>query len=211
MNGGVEVLVERCRAGDRGAWERLYRATAPTVGLFLQRLLGPTRDLDDLVQQVFVELFSSLHRYRGDGSLATWLYGIATNVAGRHLRFEFRRRRRAAAYAEWLESQAVSTPDPAAGAQARAVLRCVARVVTGLEVGQRAVYVMREWEGLSTSETAVALGVPEGTVRWRLCMARRAIADALAEDGLEGSTIGDRDELPLAVVRRIGCQTRHGG
>ena len=202
----TEPLLALCREGDRAAWLRLYRGHAPMVALFLQRLLGPERDIEDLVQQVFVHFYTTLGRYRGEGSLPTWLFGIATQVAMQHRRFEFRWRRRAAAYAEWLSSQPISGPDPAAASEARAVLACVAEVVSRLDLRQRAVWVMRELEGLDTAQTAQALGVPEGTVRFRLCMARRAIDRALA--GLEGASIAATEALPVSVVRRLGGPRR---
>jgi RNA polymerase sigma-70 factor (ECF subfamily) len=202
------ALLDACREGDRAAWTRLYRQQAPVISRFLQRLLGPERDLEDLVQQVFVEFFSSLDRFRGEGSLATWLYGIATHVAVRHRRFEFRWRRRRTAYGDWLAGQAVAGPDPAAGAEARAFLACVGETLGRLDVRQRSVWVLREWEGLSTEETATALGIPEGTVRFRLCMARRALSRALAEAGLEAAGIADRETLPATVVRQIGGPAR---
>ncbi len=86
-------LVQRCRAGDPAAWTELYRQEGPRVARFLRRLLGPTRDTDDAVQQVFVELFASLARFRGEARLSTWLYSIASNVARKRLRGERYRKR----------------------------------------------------------------------------------------------------------------------
>ena len=78
-------LVARCARGDERAWEELYAANAPIVTRFLTRMLGPASYVDDLVQQVFVEVFSGIRRFRGEARVSTWLYGIARNVAWRHL------------------------------------------------------------------------------------------------------------------------------
>jgi len=204
MNEANEALLIACRCGDRKAWARLYQTNAPTVALFLQRLLGPDRDLEDRVQEVFVEFFTTLDRFRGEGSLATWLYGIASFVAARHRRFEFRWRRRRTAYGEWIATQSIAHSDPAVRAEARAVLKCVADVLDAMDLKQRTVWVLREWEGLSTAEVAAALQVPEGTVRFRLCMARRALSESLATAGLDASPLADGESTPAVVIRHFG-------
>lgn len=173
-----QQLIERCRRGDEGAWAELYAARGPSVARFLQHMMAPGADLDDLVQQVFVELFRSLDRFRGDASLATFLFGIATRVALHHLRGARRWRRRTEALAA--EPADAVAPDAHGRVEARGHLAVVAEALEGLAPEVRAVWVMRELEGLSTAEVAVALATREGTVRSRLFAARRHVLDALA-------------------------------
>jgi RNA polymerase sigma-70 factor (ECF subfamily) len=203
-------LVAQCAAGDEDAWARLYRSHAPKVALFLQRILGPDRDLDDLVQAVFVELLSSIRRYQGRGAVTTWLYGIASNVAARHRRFEFRRRRRQQAYAEWLASAQLVSVEPSTSTEERQLLKVIGELVGGMDMKFRLVWVMREWEGLDTDEVAEALDLPAGTIRSRLSRAREALAQGLRAAGFESSALALRPALAVDVVARIAPGRGHG-
>jgi len=172
-------LVRRCARGDERAWEELYTAYAPIVARFLTRMLGPASYVDDLVQQVFVELFSGLKRFRGDAKLTTWLYGVAKNVALKHMRTEKRRRRRHDAWKDHLTVMSNGIIDGRRQAEARMLVGALDDAVQKLDPKHRAVWVMRELEGLSTEEVAEALGIRSGTVRSRLFKARNTVMDHL--------------------------------
>lgn len=79
-------LLDGCRAGDPRAIDRLYRLHVGAVERTFARILGPSPDLEDLVQQTFVEAMRTLDRFRGHASLKTWLTRIAVHVAQHHLR-----------------------------------------------------------------------------------------------------------------------------
>jgi|GEM_PF-253159 len=177
---GQSELVRRCREGDERAWAELYRAHAPLVARFVGRMVGPSGPVDDLVQAVFVEVFRGLHRFRGDARLTTWLYGVAHRVTAKHIRSESRRRKRDG---RWSEERPTSAGSAEPAVLAREALTVVRRAVLALPEPQRAVWVMRELEGLSTAEVAEALRVRLGTVRSRLFAARRAVLEALDAAG----------------------------
>jgi RNA polymerase sigma-70 factor, ECF subfamily len=189
----MDLLVERCRRGDAVAWTALYRRHAGTVDRFLRRVLGPQGDVEDLVQEVFTQVVKSLPGFRDESSLTTWLYGIASHVAHRHVGLEIRWRRRCVAWGEWMAGCASTVPDGAGGADARRAIRAVGETLGSLPLKDREVWVLREWEGLSTDEVAESLAIPEGTVRSRLHRARREIADALVRRGIV-LDVGPRSE-----------------
>src|SRR4051812_25295778 len=84
---GLDDLLQRCRAGERAAMGELYRLYRNEVARNLSRVLGPGRgDLEDVLQDVFIEVFRSLARFRGDAKLTTWLYRVCVNVALQRLR-----------------------------------------------------------------------------------------------------------------------------
>src|SRR3954452_4433780 len=84
---GAGDLVARCIAGERAALGEFYRAYRNEEMRNLSRVLGPHRaDLEDVLQDVFIETFRSLGRFRGDAKLTTWLYRICVNVALQRLR-----------------------------------------------------------------------------------------------------------------------------
>jgi len=173
------ALVARCKDGDDRAWAEVYRTQAPTVAAFLRRLNGPHADVDELLQQVFVELFASIRRFRGDARLSTWLYRIAANVSAKAERAGGRHRRRLFAWASALATAPLSEPDPSARVAARSELERVEAALGKLKHIHRTVWVLSEIEGLSLDEMAEAVGAKVGTVRSRLTKARRLVSAEL--------------------------------
>lgn len=183
-------LLYRCREGEAGAWAELYRIEAVRVTRFLRYLLGPIDDLDDLVQQVFLEAVRSLDQFRGESSLGTWLFAIARHVAELHLRTRWRWQRRMRACRHWEDAAGRAAPDPAATGDHRAALLLVARTLDGMDPRFRLAWFLLESEGMSSEQAAEALGVPAGTVRSRLFQARERILARLDEAGLAFTAIG---------------------
>lgn len=78
--------IREAQDGDRAALRRLYDSHLDDVRSHVGRLLGPDGPVDDVVQEVFVEVFSSIDEFRGDSTFKTWLYRITRNVAISRLR-----------------------------------------------------------------------------------------------------------------------------
>src|SRR4051794_9131095 len=76
-------LVERCRLGDTGAWRQLYDRHAPSVQRFISALGIPREEREDAAQDVFLAVYRSLGRFRGEAQLSTWIYRIASRHAVR--------------------------------------------------------------------------------------------------------------------------------
>lgn len=183
-------LLRRCRAGSEPAWAELYRLESARVARFLRYLLGPTDDLDDLVQQVFLEAVRSLDAFRGDSSLGTWLFAIARHVSELHLRTRWRRLRRLRACRTWEDAADRSAPDPESSGDHRAALRVVRRALDDMDPRFRMAWLLVESEGMTSEQAAEALGVPAGTVRSRLFQARERILARLRESGLASAAAG---------------------
>jgi RNA polymerase sigma-70 factor (ECF subfamily) len=79
------TLVERCIASDRSAQRELYHAYRRRAHRTLYRILGSNVAMDDLLQEVFVNVFRSLPTYRGESSLGVWIDRIAVRVAYAHI------------------------------------------------------------------------------------------------------------------------------
>lgn len=172
-------LVERCRAGDGAAFQELFRAHRSDVARLVQRMTAG-RDVDDLVQEVFLQAHRSLPRFRGDSRLSTWLYRITMNVVLMH-------RRAARARPELVAELRGPAPRDDAGAPDEQVARgrriaAFHRLLGGLSDKKRAVFVLHELEGLPPAEIATVLGIPVLTVRTRLFYARRELLSALRRE-----------------------------
>ncbi|MCS6798292.1 MAG: sigma-70 family RNA polymerase sigma factor [Myxococcota bacterium] len=168
----------RARRGERDALERLARETLPYVQRLLGRLLGPRADLEDLVQNVYVELLRALPGFRGDSRLSTFVGGIVVRVARRAMRPTAFERHRASWDAE--------PGDPAAGPDERvSAARRLARVRAALDrVGERKRVAFLLWalEGMSPEQIAELTGASVAATRSRIFYAQRALLAAARED-----------------------------
>lgn len=135
---------------------------------------------DDLLQDVFLNAFRKMDRYRGESSLGTWLFRMATNQCLDFLRS--RGHRNAQATGEY--DEAVS-PIDAPGAQAGPVVGVIDRLdleraLAGLPDGCREVFVLHDVEGFEHREIGEMLGIAEGTSKSQLHKARLRLRQALA-------------------------------
>jgi RNA polymerase sigma-70 factor (ECF subfamily) len=174
-------LVASCRTGDPLAFARLVELHEGMVFNLGARLLGDREEARDVAQEVFLQVYRMLGRFEGRSSLKTWIYRIAVNQCHNRRRFWHRRRRdREQAFDEGLSagdagSAATGSSSPYEEARRRERARRVQEALLGLSFEHRCVLVLREVEGLTCDEVAVALGIPEGTVKSRLSRARDAM------------------------------------
>ncbi len=175
------ALLDRCVAGEASAWRALHDAYAPVVRSFLRRLGAAGPELDDAVQEVFVQLFRSLPRFERRAELKTWLYRICLTQAGRA-----RRRRWVRGGLERLGL--VGAPEPRTGLEwSEAEMHDrIGRAVGGLKPIHRGVFVMYELEGLSGEEIAQVVGCPTATV-WRRLHDARIAFERLVREGAGGA------------------------
>ena len=187
VNGREAALVERCAHGDESACADLVGEHQRMVVQLAINLLGDRDEALDLSQEVFLRVFRTIHRFRGQSSLRTWIYRIAVNQARNRHRF-WRRRHRAdqvsldqhiAAHGEFL-SRGELTPDRIL-AQKELAER-LEYALDHLPFDQRTVIVLREIDGLSYEEIAFSLGVAIGTVKSRLTRARQTLRLELREE-----------------------------
>jgi RNA polymerase sigma-70 factor, ECF subfamily len=179
-------LVQRCAAGEETACAELVAEHQRMVVQLAVNLLGDREEALDLSQEVFLRVFRTIGRFRGQSSLRTWIYRIAINQARNRHRF-WRRRHRAdqvsldqhvAAHGEFV-SAGEARPD-----RMLAQKELAARLQTALDhlpFDQRIAIVLREIDGLSYDEIAYSLGVAVGTVKSRLTRARHALRQELRE------------------------------
>lgn len=168
------VLVERILAGDERAFATLYRGHVDRVFGLLTRLLGPIPEREDLVQQVFVDVYRALPAFRGESSLSTFLYRIAARAAYDHLSRK-QRRRTAAELDETCEELAADEPSPAERAQKRRDLERAFDLLARLKPKKRIAFVLVVVEGMSLREAAEVVGATPDAVKQRVLHARREI------------------------------------
>jgi RNA polymerase sigma-70 factor (ECF subfamily) len=179
------ALVQQCAAGDESACTRLVTDHQRMVYQLAFHLLGDQQEALDLSQEVFLRVFRTLHQFRGQSTLRTWIYRIVVNQASNRQRW-WRRRHRAqqvalddytATHGELAESRNFASPDRVL--QERETSGRVWHALDQLPFDQRAVIVLREIDGLSYEEIATSLGVAVGTVKSRLARARETLRSTL--------------------------------
>ena len=175
------ALVERCRRGELGAFEELYRAHAGRLYGLACRMLGNTADAEDLLQEIFLSAHRKLDTFRGDSALGTWLYRLGMNQILDHVRS---RAGRAGQLTDGLED-ASTLPDASGHRLAdRAIDRIdLERALAELPEGCRAAFLLHDVEGLEHREVSEVLGIAEGTSKSQVHKARLRLRGLLGRHG----------------------------
>ena len=173
-------LIERCKAGDGLAFREVFRNHRGDVARLVLRMTGRPSDLEDIVQEVFLQVYRSIKDFRGQSRFSTWLYRVTVNVVLMHRRAAQSRPVLQAAPDESFGADARDLPDDQL-ARARRV-EAFYRLLDRLSDKKRAVFVLHELEGLSPGEVAKVVKAPVLTVRTRLFYARRELLALLREE-----------------------------
>ena len=173
-------LIERCKAGDGLAFREVFRNHRGDVARLVLRMTGRPSDLEDIVQEVFLQVYRSIKDFRGQSRFSTWLYRVTVNVVLMHRRAALSRPVLQAAPDESFGADARDLPDDQL-ARARRV-EAFYRLLDRLSDKKRAVFVLHELEGLSPGEVAKVVKAPVLTVRTRLFYARRELLALLREE-----------------------------
>ncbi len=180
-------LIRRCVEGEEYACAELVGQHQAMVHQLAVTLLGDHNEALDVSQEVFLRVFRTLHRFRGQSTLRTWIYRIVVNQARNRQRWWYRRcGSQQVALDEHIErhgeipGRRQSAPDHQLGRKEQAV-----RIWAALErlpFNQRTAIVLREVDGLTYDEIAYSLDVAVGTVKSRLARARRALRADLRDE-----------------------------
>ena len=164
------ALVERCRRGELGAFEELYRANAGRLYGLAYRMLGNQADAEDLLQDIFLSAHRKLDSFRGEAALGTWLYRLATNQILDHLRS---RAARTDQQTDAIDDEALLADAASQRLADRAIHRVdLERALAELPEGCRAAFVLHDVEGLEHKEIGEVLGIAEGTSKSQVHKAR---------------------------------------
>lgn len=170
-----DEVVAAAQHGDRDAQWQLYESSHQNVYRLMVRMAG-VQDADDLTQQVFLQAFRKLGQFSGQAAFGTWLYRLAVNEA---LQFLRRDRKRKHQTLDW------EPTDGSRYGERTDQKDLLDRALSRIDPELRAIFLLREVDGLAYGEIAQALQIPEGTVGSRLNRARRELQQCLAGMGLE--------------------------
>jgi len=178
--GPDDALVARAQAGDKRAFDLLVLKYQHKVANLISRYMRDHSEVLDVTQEAFIKAYRALPRFRGDSAFYTWLYRIAINTVKNHLVAQGRR-----PPGDDLDAEVAEQMDMGGRLREHAtperelltdeIARTVQAALDDLPDDLRTAIVLREMEGLSYEEIAVAMECPIGTVRSRIFRAREAV------------------------------------
>ena len=183
-----ELIIE-ARTGNAGAFEELVCRYDRKVINIAMSFTGDSDQAKDIYQEVFLRVHRSLDRFKFQSQFSTWLYRIATNVSLSHVSAE---RRRNQVSIDWspedsdqlhtsMESEMASSPESLEQTFSREIADQVETSLQTLSPQQRAVFVLRHFEGHRLREIAEILQCAEGTVKKHLFTATARMRHQLRE------------------------------
>jgi RNA polymerase sigma-70 factor (ECF subfamily) len=173
------ALARRAAAGDRSAQRELFHAQKHAVHHTLFRILGSNREIEDLLQDAFLEIFRALGSFRGDSSLGTWCRTIATRIA--YLAIA---RRKPPTVELALVEDIVSNEAPGADriAHAREAARRLYSALDRIDAKQRVAFALFTVDGLSLTEVAELTESSRVAIKTRIWRARHELFRRAAND-----------------------------
>jgi RNA polymerase sigma-70 factor (ECF subfamily) len=181
------ALLDRAKAGDKSAMSELIHSHTHSVYNVGLRILQDPMEAEDVLQETFLQFMHSLNSFRGDSSLGTWLYRVATNKALEKIR----KKNKAGVQVELEDlddeplkgSDIRSWPEDVAQLwKENSVQSCLKEALASLPDGNRSVFILRDLEGYSTKETAEALNLSVANVKIKLMRARLFLRDKMAHN-----------------------------
>ena len=180
------ALVERVRAGDISAYDTLVRKYERQVFRIAQHITQNREDAEDVMQDAFLKAYEKLDQFQGNSKFYTWLVRIAVNES--LMRLRKRRTGKMVSIDEDLETDegtvprdlADWAPDPEQNYSQAELGKILEKTIKGLPPGFKVVFELRDVQGLSTEDTAEALGLSVPAVKSRLLRARLQLRERLS-------------------------------
>ena len=169
-------------ADEHQEFPQIYEEYYPKIVGYLRRLVGEL-DAEDMAQEVFVKVSRSLESFRGEASLSTWIYRIATNTAMDLLRKSPSQRRTPASTADTGDDE-TAPPDDGSPPLDTLLIRkdmndCIRGLVNALPDNYRTVLFLSDLEGFTNAEIGAVLGLSLDAVKIRLHRARQALRKSM--------------------------------
>jgi len=184
------ALVRRCQETlpyDARPFEALVKRYRQQVFAIAYRMMGEAKETEDQTEEVFIKVYQSIKRFRGEAAFSTWIYRIAVNTCLDALGKQQRRPQRVAAdiaeaeeakYPIRIAERAEPTPEQAA--LRRELIECIRDTMMALRDKERLILTLRDVQGMEYRQIADVLTVRIGAVKMRIHRARLAFQQAFA-------------------------------
>lgn len=202
-----DLVIARVLAGDPGSFEVLMRRYNRRIFRAARAVLRDEAEAEDVVQDAWVRAYTHLRQFAGRASFGSWVTRIAIHESLARRRYRVRH----IPLDDEVDTLPARTRLPEQELGARQVASALEAAIDALPVHYRTAFVLRHLEGLSTTETAACLDVPEATVKTRLHRARGLLRSRLDDvlgvsaDGVYAFGGHRCDRVVAAVMARIGA------
>jgi RNA polymerase sigma-70 factor (ECF subfamily) len=176
-----EVLIGRIANGDRLAMQVLFARHHVRVYRFVLRLVRNEATAEDLVSEVFLELWRSAGKFEGRSAASTWMLSIARFKALSSLR----RRSEQELDEEKAETIADDADDPEAAMEKKDTGEILRKAIGALSAEHREIVDLVYYHEKSVEEVAQIVGIPEATVKTRMFYARKKLGELLKQQGID--------------------------
>jgi RNA polymerase sigma-70 factor, ECF subfamily len=180
----ILTAIQETLNNNTNAFSLIVEKYTPILYSLLYKMCGYTDEAEDLIQEIFLKVFASLHKFRISSRFLPWIYTIAVN----HIRsFKKKRSRQKKIYFLYTEKEStVELQDPK---QVEPVYNLIHKeaeefaltALNRLKPEYRTVFILRELEGLSVKEVSIILHIPEGTVKTHLHRAKKKLIKELTD------------------------------
>lgn len=174
-------LVQKCQAGEIGAFQELVSRYHQKIYVVIVGLLRNREDALEVAQETFFRAYRKIKSFQGGSSFYTWLYRIAVNMA---IDTQRRQKRNPLDFRETMdglfEEQNEVARDPFSDVHDRELREKLVSAINDLTPEHKAVIILRTVEGLSYKDIGEILGCSEGTVMSRLHYARKKLQEKLS-------------------------------
>ena len=172
-----DSLIEQCLSGDQAAWEAIVRQNWRKVFNVAYKFVGKHDEAEDLTQEVFLKIFKSLETFDRRANFQTWLISVSRNLCIDHYRSVRKERETIDRETDTAElSAAAPGQSQLAALEQRDRVELLREALASLPKTLRTAVLMRDLQELSYHEIAVALRLPEGTVKSRINRGRSELA-----------------------------------
>jgi len=193
MNTRIKTLCRHAKKADKDAACELLKIYYADIYSYLRRLCGSRHDAEDLTQQTFLKVWSSLDDFKGHSRFSTWLYRIAHNTF-----IDWQRRNAGSIQArpdQWWQECIDQNPDPFANLAERQLAQRLYQAVGRLDEDKKHVVHLHYYQGLSIRETAKVLNIATSTVKYRL---REVFKILRPKIGVEENGFNQKQTIPIA-------------
>jgi RNA polymerase sigma-70 factor, ECF subfamily len=180
----TKELLDECRSGNQLAFKEIFYMYRSYAYNLIYKITGPQGDHEDLLQEVFFQIYLSLKTFHGDSSFKTWFHRVVIHVCTRRWRYQKAEKRISPKDTVQIDAVENMIPSNEIGSLKHLELKdLVERAVATLDYKLRIPLVLNIYSEMDLAEIASIMGIPEGTVKSRLFTARKQMREYL--DGLE--------------------------
>lgn len=182
-----DKIIEDLKRGDPGSLESLFSVYKDRVFNTAVSYLQNIQDAEELTQDVFIEIFNSAEKFKGDSSLSTWIYRITVNKALDKLKFNKRRKRFAVITSIFKPDSAelaIDTPDfihPGTEMELKERSQLLFKALNELPENQKTAFILSKLESLSQKEISAIMKVSVSSVESLIFRARQGLKSILNE------------------------------